>query len=101
MKTTTTGVTKPQMVRVSARTHRAVQELAERRGQSMTRVIEEAIERERREPVLRDANAAWARIMDDPQAKAEIETERALWDATLGDGLELEDWSDDADAAAR
>jgi hypothetical protein len=50
------------------------------------------IERRSHEELLREANAAWARIIADPAARAEIDAERALWDATVGDGLEPENW---------
>jgi len=54
----------------------------------------------RGEHILREANAAWAAIIADPAARAEVEAERTLWDATLADGLESEDWRDDAGAGA-
>ena len=40
--------------------------------------------------LLAATNAAYAAIMADPQAKRELEAERALWDNTLLDGLEDE-----------
>lgn len=46
----------------------------------------------KREKLLREANAAWERIIADPIARAEIEAERALWDNAVADGLDAEDW---------
>jgi hypothetical protein len=85
------------MVRVSARAHATLRELAIRRGQSMAQVVEEAVERERRAQLLREANAAWSAIMADPASRVEIDAERNAWDATLADGLEPEDWSADVE----
>lgn len=88
-------------VRISERTHRTLSQLKHSTGQSMPSLIEQAVERWQREHLLREANAAWAAIIADPAARAEIEAERALWDATVADGLEPEDWRDDADAGTR
>ena len=96
-----TRTTQHGMVRISAQTHATLRELAAQRGQSMAQVVEQAVERERREQLLREANDAWAAIVADPEARAEIAAERALWDAMLADGLEPEDWSGDAGAGTR
>lgn len=88
-------------VRISERTHRALSQLKRSTGQSMPAIIEQAVERWQREHLLREANAAWAAIVADPAASAEIEAERALWEATVADGLEPEDWRDDADTGSR
>jgi hypothetical protein len=69
-----------------------LRELAAESGESMMSIIEQAIERYRRERWLEEANQEWAAIQADPQAKAEIAAEQALWDSTLGDGLEKEAW---------
>ncbi|NLO08229.1 MAG: ribbon-helix-helix protein, CopG family [candidate division WS1 bacterium] len=77
-------------VRVNEQTHRTLQELSRGRGQSMTDVLAEAVQRLRDEDLLRRTNAAYAALREDPEAWAELERERAEWDATLADGLEDE-----------
>ena len=47
-----------------------------------------AAETERRKRFLRKANTSYARLRKDPKAWDEELAERALWDATLSDGLE-------------
>ncbi len=71
---------KTDTVRINDRTHQTLRKLAKQTGKSMPAMIDEAVERWRREQLLRDANAAWAAIIADPTARAEIEAERALWD---------------------
>ncbi len=88
-------------VRISERTHRVLSQLKHSTGQSMPAIIEQAVDRWQRELLLREANAAWAAILADPGASAEIEGERALWETTVADGLEPEDWRDDAGAGTR
>ena len=86
-------------VPISERTHRALSHLKRRTGQSVPAIIEQAVDRWQREYLLHEANAAWAAFVADPATSAEIEAERALWDATVADGLGLEDWRNDADAS--
>jgi hypothetical protein len=50
------------------------------------------MKREDREALLERANEEWARILEDPIARAEAQAEQELWDATLADGLDDEDW---------
>lgn len=92
---------KTHTVRINDRTHRVLRDLSAQTGQSMPAMIEQAVEHWRREELLRAANEAWARIIADPVARAEIEAERALWENVVADGLEPEDWGFDADADAR
>ena len=75
-------------VRISDQTHRILQELSASTGQSMQSILDTAIEAYRRELFLRDTNAAFAALRADPEAWREELAERAVWDATLGDGLE-------------
>ena len=79
-------------VRVSPATHQALRELAADSGESMIGILEQAIERYRRERWLEGANQEWAALQADPQAKEELAAEQALWDSTLLDGLEQEEW---------
>jgi predicted transcriptional regulator len=86
------SVTKQHTVRVSESTHRALRRLTAVSGKSMTIVLERAVDRYEREQLFAEANAAWAAIQADPAAMAEIEAEQELWDRTLADGLEDDEW---------
>ena len=83
---------KQRTVRVTETTHRILRELSTRSGASMTVILERAVERYQREQLLGEANDAWAALQADPAAMTEIEGEQALWEQTLGDGLEREEW---------
>lgn len=74
-------------VRVSARTHDILQELAHSVGAPMQEVVEQAVEQYRRQRLLAAANAAYAAVQADPAAQQELREERAAWDVTLADGL--------------
>ena len=74
-------------VRISLPARNQLRELAEHVGKSMQHVVEEAIELYRRRCFLEDVNAAYGELRQDPQAWAEVEEERAVWDGTLADGL--------------
>ncbi|MBI4505722.1 MAG: ribbon-helix-helix protein, CopG family [Chloroflexi bacterium] len=86
-------------VRVSERTHHLLRDLAARTGEPMQAIIERAIEDYRRRRFFEEVNAAYAAERRDPVAWAAEEEERALWEATLADGLDTEDWETDGSAA--
>ena len=75
-------------IRVSAKTHRVLQELASTIGAPMSDVVDQALQLYRRQRMFAQANAAYAALRADPIASAEWDTEIAVWDATLADGLE-------------
>ena len=75
-------------VRVSEKTHATLRELASQVGAPMQEVVDRAIELYRRQHLLEATNAAYAALRSDPAAWQELETERAVWDVTLADGLE-------------
>lgn len=78
-------------VRVSARTHHLLRDLAARTGQPMQVIIERAIEDYRRRRFFEEVNAAYATERRDSAAWTAEEEERALWEATLTDGLDTEE----------
>jgi hypothetical protein len=80
----------PATVRVSEETHSILREISEQRGQPMTEVLAEAVERLRHEDLLRRTNEAYAAVREDPEAWDEVMRERSEWDATLADGLDAE-----------
>jgi hypothetical protein len=83
-------------VRISEASHRVLQELAEQTGQTMTEVLDKALDAYRRQVFLEAVNAGYAALRADPQAWAEHLPERKVWDATLMDGLDPEErWTED------
>lgn len=82
------------MVRINVQTHQALREIAKAEHRSMQAVLEVAVEEYRRRRFLEEANAAYARLRNDPVAWQEIQAERAEWEA-LSDGLpEEETWAE-------
>jgi predicted DNA-binding protein len=79
--------TKYHNIRISPDTKAALQDLAKREGKPMQAVLDEAVERYRRDRLLDEANAAYARLQADPDAWKEELAERQLWETTLMDGL--------------
>ena len=75
-------------IRVSEKTRATIHDLAHNAGVPMAELVERAIEQYRRQQILDAANAQYAALRADPEAWAEVEAERAIWDATLLDGLE-------------
>jgi predicted transcriptional regulator len=75
-------------VRVSEHTHELLRKLAAATGQPMQQVLEQAVERYRREQFFAELNAAYARLRADPAAWEEELAERAELDGTLADGLD-------------
>jgi hypothetical protein len=78
-------------IRVSEKTRDTLHALSRDIGAPMAEVVERAIEAYRRARFIEAINAGYAELRADPDAWAEVEAERAAWDATLLDGLEAED----------
>jgi len=77
-------------VDISDESHKTLQELSAQEGKSIQSIIDQAVELYRREVFIEDANTAFQELRDDPDAWAEEVQERALWDNTVGDGIEAE-----------
>lgn len=75
-------------VPITEASHRLVRELAERTGQSVTEVLDKALDAYRRKVFLEQLNAGYAELWADPEAWSKVEKERAQWDSTLMDGLD-------------
>jgi predicted transcriptional regulator len=81
---------------ISEASHRILRELAERTGRTVTEVLEQAIDAYRRQLFFEQLNAGYAEPRADPEAWAEMEAERKVWDATLADGLDRDErWTGD------
>jgi hypothetical protein len=75
-------------VRIRKETQNILRELAVSEGKPMQTILDFALEEYRRQRFLREANAAYATLRNDPTAwKAEL-AERKEWDATMADGQE-------------
>lgn len=77
-------------IRISRQSKATLRELAEHDGRPMQNVLDEAIERYRRDRFFRELDEGYARLQADPKAWQEELDERRLWDSTLADGLDSE-----------
>lgn len=75
-------------IRVSRETHRILRELAKEANVPIGEFLKGVVGDIQRRRLLAEANAAYAALRNDPEAWAEEQRERALWDSTLTDGLE-------------
>jgi predicted transcriptional regulator len=75
-------------VRISSSAHAALRTLAEETDESMTEILDKAIEAYRKQRFLAGLNADFAALRKNPAAWEKELAEREEWDATLSDGLE-------------
>src|SRR5262249_9019139 len=75
-------------VRIRSDSLDVLRSIAAREHSPMPAVLDRAIETYRRQAFLEAVNAAYGRLRNDPAAWGAVEDERAIWDATLEDGLE-------------
>jgi len=73
-------------VRISSGARETLGRLSAQTGRKIQGLVDEAVERYRRELLLKEANTVALR--SDKAAWAQLETERAAWEQTLPDGLE-------------
>ena len=78
-------------VRVDVAVQHALRDLARERGETISAVLEQAVEHYRRQLMFEQANAAWAAMRADQSQWDELLEERRLWEATLMDGIEDEE----------
>jgi hypothetical protein len=82
-------------VRISEGSHQSLKELAQRTGQTMIEVLDQALEAYGRKLFFEQMNAGYAEMRADRSAWAEHLGERKSWDAALLDGLDPdESWTD-------
>ncbi len=74
-------------IRVSSETHRVLTLLAQQQQESITSLLEAAVELYRRQQLLQATNAAYAVLRSDTAAWAALQQEQASWDHTVGDGV--------------
>lgn len=85
------GRTMANTVRVDDQLHALLRELASAENRSMGQVIQEAVERYRKEQFWAGVEEDLARLRADPVAWKDYQDEIALWDTLAGDGLENEE----------
>ena len=74
-------------VRVDEPTHATLRELSLEYDEKMSVLLAEAVKDFRRKKFMEAVNVEYAALRDDPEAWAAERAERAIWDATLTDGL--------------
>jgi predicted transcriptional regulator len=83
-------------IRISEAAHQLLKELAAQTGQTMMEALEKALDVYSHKVFFDQLNAGYAELQADPESWAEHLAERKLWDATLQDGLALdEQWTQD------
>jgi hypothetical protein len=75
-------------VKVNSETYAKLKEAVAETGEAMIDVLAKAVEAYRRRAFLEGVNADFAALRGNRQAWAEEQSERAAWDATLGDDLQ-------------
>lgn len=86
-KTATPKNATSKPIRVSESTHSILVWLASDAGVSMQEIVDKAVEEYRRKKLIEATNAAYAVLRNNPETWAEIEHERAEWEAANLDGL--------------
>jgi hypothetical protein len=83
-------------VQISESSHQILKQLAEETGHTMTAILDRALDTFRRKVFFEGLKADYDALKADPEAWAEYEAERKLWDATLMDGLDPDErWTED------
>lgn len=75
------------MLRANDTTHKNLKELSHLTGLPMQAVLDQAVSAYRRTVFLEKLNEDFAALRASPEAWQDEQTERALWEQTLADGL--------------
>ena len=75
-------------VRINPQTHDKLRQISEVANETMTVMLDKAIDAYHRQLFLKQANESFARLRKNPKAWKQEMAERKAWDATLADGLE-------------
>lgn len=88
-------------VRISPKARETLRGLARALGEPMQTVLDKALESYRRVVFFKQVHQAYAALRSDPEAWQSELDERRVWEATLGDGLDLnEEWPQEGTAKA-
>lgn len=82
---------KDKVVRVSDNTHMKLKQLSKKSGQTISKILEKAVEEYRRKEFLKKTNNAYAKLRENKEKWEEELSERENWDSTIQDGLEEDD----------
>jgi predicted transcriptional regulator len=82
---------KGKVVRVSENTHAKLKEISQATGDTISNILEKAVENYRRKEFLKKTNKAYAKLKEDKEKWEEELSERKDWGSTLLDGLEEDD----------
>ena len=77
-------------IQISARSLDVIRQISERKGLDVSEVLDYAVEAYRREVLLDETSTAFHALKENSKAWVEELNERALWDESVGDGLERE-----------
>jgi hypothetical protein len=77
-------------IRVSRSTHEILRELADKSNETMTAIVDKAVQELQRKRFWEDFNASCAAVQASPEAWADLQQEDRAWESTLADGLENE-----------
>jgi hypothetical protein len=75
-------------IRIAEHTHVVLSDLARQEGRSLQATVEQAVEAYRRQRLLAEANAAYAKLRSNATRWTEEVEEREGWDVTLADDIE-------------
>jgi predicted transcriptional regulator len=79
-----------KMIRMDEQAYAKLSELAKKMKMTKQKLLANAIEKLAREKFMEEVNKSYRKMRSNKKAWAEELKERALWDATLMDGLEDE-----------
>ena len=79
------------VVRVDQRVHTKLREISESEHRPIGQIVAELVDRYEREKFWKQMHDGFAKLRADSEAWNSYQDEVALWDPTLGDGLESEE----------
>ena len=77
-------------VQISEKALEVVRQISEQKGLEISDVLDNAVEVYRREVFLEQTSRSFEALKEDPKAWHEELEERALWEASLADGVDSE-----------
>jgi DNA-binding transcriptional regulator YhcF (GntR family) len=75
-------------IRVSTKTYQVLKELAEQENVNMTKMVDKAVEKLKKEKFFNEMNTAYTTLQQNPKQWKEEQDERKQWSNTLGDSSE-------------
>jgi len=75
-------------IRVSTKTYQVLKELAEQENVNMTKMVDKAVEKLKKEKFFNELNSAFTTLQQNPKQWKEEQDEREQWSNTLGDSSE-------------